>query len=94
MPANGFLVSSRLARTLAVFVFGLGVWVATIEADLGNKAEKIDLATQVATQTEVLRSINKALTEIGVLYKTVEERQRKSDIELAKLKAKAEAEKK
>jgi len=94
MPANGFLVSSRLARTLAVFVFGLGVWVATIEADLGNKAEKIDVATQVATQTETLKSIAIALSDIKDSVKSIDERQRKSDIELAKLKAKAEAEKK
>ena len=94
MPANGLLVSSTLAKSLAVSLIAIGIWVGTIQAGLGDKAEKIDLATQVATQTEVLKNINKTLSEIGVLYRNIDERQRKSDIEIAKLKAKAEAEKK
>ena len=92
MPANGFLVSSTLAKTLAVLIFGIGAWVTAIQFSVDSKADKNTVDVAIATQTGALKNIDKALTTMAASLKSLDERQRESDLELARLKAKAEAE--
>lgn len=91
MNTNGWLVSPSFAKWIIGTVFAVGVWVSTIQLTLGDKADKIDVATQVATQTEVLKNIATTLSDIKLSVKSIDDRQRKSDQEVAVLKAQAEA---
>ncbi len=91
MNTNGWLVSPAFAKWAIGALLSIGVWVGTLQADLGNKAEKIDVATQVATQTEVLKNIATALSDIKISVKSIDDRQRETDIAAAELKAKVEA---
>ena len=92
MNANGFLVSPTFAKWIIGALLSVGIWVGTIQADINDKAEKIDVATQVATQTEVLKSINKSLETMATSLGNLDERQRKTELEIATLKAKADDE--
>ncbi|KKL53220.1 hypothetical protein LCGC14_2277590 [marine sediment metagenome] len=92
MNTNGWLVSPSFAKWIIGTVFAVGVWVTTIQISLGDKAEKIDVATQVATQTEILKHINATLTTMATSLKSLDDRQDKTDQELARLEGKAEAE--
>jgi len=87
MNTNGFLVSPAFAKWIIGVILSVGIWVGTIQADINDKAEKIDVATQVATQTEVLKSINKSLTTIAASYKSLDERQRDTEIQQARQEA-------
>ena len=91
MNTNGWLVSPSFARWIIGTVFAVGVWVTTIQVTLGDKADKIDVATQIATQTEVFKNIATTLSDIKSSVKNIDERQRKNDQEVAVLKAQAEA---
>ena len=92
MNTNGWLVSPAFAKWIIGTLLAVGIWVGTIQADINDKAEKIDVATQVATQTGVLKSINKYLTTMATSLKSMDDRQRKTELEVERLKAKADAE--
>ena len=87
---NGFFVSSNMAKSAVTGLVMLGVWVGTIQADLGDKAEKIDLAVQVATQTETLKSLNATMTAMNKTVTDIAEKQRETELKVAKLEAKDE----
>ena len=95
MKINGWFTPSTV-KVVVVAIFLMGAWVTSIQADITaldtNKAEKIDVATQVATQTEVLKSINKSLETMATSLGNLDERQRKTELEIATLKAKADDE--
>ena len=93
MNTNGWLVSPAFAKSIIVLLISAGVWVGTIQADLNDKAEKIDVATQVATQTEVLKGIAKSLISINSKLSSYDETQRTLEKDVAVLKAGAEKDK-
>jgi len=84
---NGWLVSPAFAKSIIVLLITAGVWVGTIQADLNDKAEKIDVATQVATQTEVLKGIAKSLESINGKLSSFDSAQRVLEKDVAVLKA-------
>lgn len=88
MNTNGWLVSPAFARVVIFAVLSVGIWVGTIAADVSNKADKID----VATQTQILVSIVKTLDEIKISVGSLDKQQREIATDVAVLKAKAEAE--
>ena len=90
MNTNGWLVSPAFAKSIIVLLISAGIWVGTIQADLNDKAEKIDVATQVATQTEVLKGIAKSLISINSKLSSYDETQRTLEKDVAVLKAGAE----
>jgi len=92
MNTNGWLVSPAFAKWIIGSLLAVGIWVGTIQADISDKAEKIDVATQVATQTEVLKSINNSLTTMARSLKSLDDRQRLAEIKIATLEAKANGE--
>ena len=87
MNTNGWLVSPAFAKSIIVLLITAGVWVGTIQADLNDKAEKIDVATQVATQTEVLKGIAKSLESINGKLSSFDSAQRVLEKDVAVLKA-------
>ena len=87
MNTNGWLVSPAFAKSIIVLLITAGVWVGTIQADLNDKAEKIDVATQVATQTEVLKCIAKSLESINGKLSSFDSAQRVLEKDVAVLKA-------
>ena len=93
MNTNGWLVSPAFAKSIIVLLLGAGAWVGTIQADLNDKAEKIDVATQVATQTEVLRGIARSLNSINTKLNSFDATQRTLETDVAVLKAEAEKDK-
>jgi len=60
MNTNGFLVSPTFAKWIIGTVFAIGVWVATIQADIGGRAEK----TEVVRITQILISIENKLEDL------------------------------
>ena len=97
MNANGWLVSSAFAKwmigviiALLVSVGTIGISIGTLRADVNAKAEKIDVAEQQATQTQVLLSINEKLGDLKESVEAIDKRQRKISADVAKLEAKAE----
>ncbi len=92
MNTNGWLVSPAFAKWAIGVLLVIGIWVGTIQADIGNKADKIDVATQVATQTQVLKGIARSLESINKKLNAYDAVQRTLDKDVAVLKAEAEAE--
>ncbi len=90
MNTNGWLVSPAFAKWAIGSLLVIGIWVGTIQADIGNKADKIDVATQVATQTEVLKGIARSLVSIDRAVKSLDAAQRTMETDVAVLKAEAE----
>ena len=90
MNTNGWLVSPAFAKWAIGALLAIGIWVGTIQADIGSKADKIDVATQVATQTEVLRGIARSLESINTAVKSLDTTQRTMEKDVAVLKAEAE----
>ena len=87
MNTNGWLVSPAFAKWAIGTLLVIGIWVGTIQADIGNKADKIDVATQVATQTEVLKGIAKSLESINGKLSSFDSAQRVLEKDVAVLKA-------
>ena len=87
---NGFFHNPTTIKIIVGTIFAIGVWVGTIQADVQNKAEKIDVASQQAALTEALKSINKNLDDIKDSVQKIDERQRKISEDVTKLKAKQE----
>ena len=90
MNTNGWLVSPAFAKWAIGSLLIIGIWVGTIQADIGNKADKIDVATQVATQTEVLKGIAKSLNSINTKLNSFDATQRTLETDVAVLKSDAE----
>ncbi len=86
ISANQVLTSVKLMWTILVAVLSIGIWVGTIQADIGDKAEKID----VATQTQILKSIDDKLGDLKKSVEDLDTRQRAISEDVAELKAKAE----
>ena len=86
VSANQVLTSVKLMWTILVAVLTIGIWVGTIQADIGDKAEKID----VATQTQILKSIDDKLGDLKKSVEDLDTRQRAISEDVAELKAKAE----
>ncbi len=86
VSANQVLTSVKLMWTILVAVLTIGIWVGTIQADIGDKAEKID----VATQTQILKSIDDKLGDLKKSVEDLDTRQRAISKDVAELKAKAE----
>ncbi len=86
VSANHILTSVKLMWTILVVVLSIGIWVGTIQADIGDKAEKID----VATQTQILKSIDDKLGDLKKSVEDLDTRQRAISKDVAELKAKAE----
>ncbi len=93
MNTNGWLVSPAFAKWAIGTLLVIGIWVGTIQADIGNKADKIDVATQVATQTEVLKGIARSLNSISAAINSLDVAQRTMEKDVAVLKAEAEKDK-
>ena len=87
MNTNGWLVSPAFAKWAIGTLLVIGIWVGTIQADIGNKADKIDVATQVATQTEVLLGIARSLESINRKLNSFDSVQRVLEKDVAVLKA-------
>ena len=94
MPSNinTWLNGARFGKSVIVGLIAIGVWLGTITATLGDKAEKIDVATQVATQTEVLKGIARSLESINGKLSSFDSAQRVLEKDVAVLKAEAEKE--
>ena len=90
MNTNGWLVSPSFAKWIIGTVFAVGMWVSTIQLTLGDKADKIDVATQVATQTEVLKGIARSLESIDRAVKSLDAAQRTMETDVAVLKAESD----
>ena len=92
MNTNGWLVSPAFAKWAIGTLLVIGIWVGTLQAELGNKAEKIDVSTQVATQTEVLKGIARSLNSINDKLNSFDSAQRILEKDVAVLKAEKEDE--
>jgi len=90
MNINGWFTPSTV-KVVVAGLFMMGFLFATLKADIAaldiSKAEKIDVATQVATQTEVLKSINRSLTKMAASYENLDKRQRDTEIQQARQEA-------
>ena len=89
MPSNinTWLNGARFGKSVIVGLIAIGIWLGTVTATLGNKADKIDVATQVATQTEVLKGIAKSLESINGKLSSFDSAQRVLEKDVAVLKA-------
>ena len=65
MNTNGWLVSPAFAKWAIGSLLVIGIWVGTIQADIGNKADKNTVDVAIATQTGALKNIDRALTTIS-----------------------------
>jgi len=60
MNTNGFLASVNLTKSLIVLLILAGMWLGKIQADVGNKSDK----TEMATVTQVLLDIKITLEDL------------------------------
>jgi cell division protein FtsL len=73
---NGWLVSPNVIKMTIAAVLSVGIWVGTLQADINDKAEKIDVAKQQIAMTKVLQRIDEKLDDLKEAVKDLDERQR------------------
>ncbi len=96
MPSNinTWINGARFGKSVIVGLVMIGIWLGAVTTTLGDKADKSTVDVAIATQTEVLKNINATLTTMATSLKSLDDRQDKTDQELARLEGKAEAEEK
>ena len=86
MNTNGWLVGPAFAKWAIGSLLAIGVWVGTIQATIGDKADKLE----IATQTQILIRIEEKLDDVKDSVKDLDKRQRDISKDVAELKAKSE----